>query len=142
MSGLEFLRAIVNGDLPQPPIGHLLNMKIVGGEEGRAEFRITPSEEHYNPIGVVHGGIASTILDSAMACAIQTMLPLGVAYTTIELHINLLRAITLEAGELRAIGEAIHVGRRIGTAQGKLIDKDGKLYAHGTTTCIILSQED
>jgi uncharacterized protein (TIGR00369 family) len=107
-------------------------------ERGRAVFEVVPAEQHFNPIGVVHGGLAMTLLDSAMACSVQSELPAGSGYTTLEAKINLVRPVTLETGKLRAIGKVIHVGSRVGTAEGRLEDASGKLYAHGTTTCIIL----
>lgn len=139
LSGLAFLQAIVNGDLPQPPIASLLNYRLSEVSAGRVVFRGEAHESHYNPIGTVHGGVAATLLDSAMACAIQTHLAEGVAYTTLEIKINYVRAITAVTGQLHAIGTVIHVGRRIGTAEGQLVDDAGKLYAHGTTTCLILT---
>ena len=102
-------------------------------------FEVTPGEQQYNPIGVVHGGLALTLLDSAMACAVQTQLPPGSGYTTLEVKVNLVRAITTRTGKLRAIGKVLHSGSRIGTAEGRLEDLSGKLYAHGTTTCIVLN---
>ncbi len=106
--------------------------------EGRVIFTCVPHEWHYNPIGVVHGGLAATLLDSAMGCCVQTMLPMGVGYTTLELSVNYIRAMTLKTGEVRAIAEIIHSGRQTATAQAKILDADSKLYAHGTTTCLIL----
>ncbi len=138
LSGLEFLQQIRDGRLPAPPIARLLGFTLAEAEPGHAMFEITPGEQHYNPIGVVHGGLAMTLLDSAMACAVQTSLPAGSAYTTLEAKINLVRAITSDTGKLRAIGKVIHAGRRVGTAEGRLEDASGKLYAHGTTTCIVL----
>ncbi|RMF82542.1 MAG: PaaI family thioesterase [Chloroflexi bacterium] len=136
MSGLEFLHAIIAGDLPQPPMAYALNFYLAEAEPGKAVFIGEPGEFHYNPLGVVHGGFASTLLDSAMACACHTTLPQGIGFTTLELKINLVRAITVATGTLRAEGEALHTGKRVLTAAGKLIDADGKLYAHGTTTCL------
>ncbi|MGO8949973.1 MAG: PaaI family thioesterase, partial [Ktedonobacterales bacterium] len=107
-------------------------------DEGRALFVVQPAEYHYNPIGVVHGGLAATLLDSAMSCAIQTTLPAGVGYTTLEIKVNFVRPITLDSGELRCEGKVVHGGSRTATAEGQLLDQAGKLYAHGTTTCIIL----
>jgi len=138
-SGIEFLRAICEGRLPQPPICYLLGYRLVEVEPGRAVFEGTPGEHHYNPIGVVHGGFAMTLLDSCMACAVQSQTPDGSAYTTLEAKINLVRPVTSAVGKLRAIGRTIHVGSRIGTAEGRLEDASGKLYAHATTTCIILA---
>jgi uncharacterized protein (TIGR00369 family) len=102
-------------------------------------FEITPGERHYNPIGVVHGGLAMTLLDSCMGCAVQTHMPAGSSYTTLEAKTNLVRAITSETGKLRAIGRTLHVGKRMATAEGRLEDASGKLYAHATTTCIVLN---
>jgi uncharacterized protein (TIGR00369 family) len=138
MSGIEFLRAIRDGDLPHPPICALLNYKLVEVEPGYAVFEITAGEQHYNPIGVVHGGIAMTLLDSAMGCAVQTQMPAGGGYTTLEAKTNLVRAITADTGKLRAIGKVVHLGKRVATAEARLEDSAGKLYAHATTTCIVL----
>jgi len=139
MSGIEFLRAIRDGRLPSPPIAQLLGMRLAEVERGHAVFEATPAEHHYNPIGVVHGGLALTLLDSAMACSVQTQLPQGTGYTTLEVKVNLVRAITLQTGKLRSIGKIVHAGNRIATAEGRLEDAAGKLYAHGTTTCIVLN---
>jgi len=138
MPGIEFLRAIRDGKLPPPPIAELLGFTLVEVEPGRAVFEVTPGERHYNPIGVVHGGLAMTLLDSAMGCSVQTHMPAGGGYTTLEAKTNLVRAITSETGVLRAIGKVVHVGKRIATAEARLEDKTGKLYAHATTTCIVL----
>jgi len=138
MPGIDFLRAIRDGRLPPPPIAQLLGFSLTEVEPGRAVFEVLPGERHYNPIGVVHGGLAMTLLDSAMGCCIQSKIPPGNAYTTLEAKTNLVRPITLETGRLRAIGEVIHVGKRIATAQGRLEDDAGKLYAHATTTCIVM----
>jgi uncharacterized protein (TIGR00369 family) len=138
LSGIEFLRAIRDRKLPSPPIAMLLGFDLVEVETGRAVFEVTPGERHYNPIGVVHGGLAMTLLDSCMGCAVQTHMPAGSAYTTLEAKTNLVRAITAETGKLRAIGETLHVGKRMATAEGRLEDAAGKLYAHATTTCMVL----
>lgn len=138
MSGLDYLRAIASGELPPPPIAVLLNMSLVEVGPGRAVFAVQPSEYHYNPVGSVHGGLAATLCDSAMACAIHSTLPIGNAYTTVELHVNYIRPITAQTTLLRCIGQTIHVGRRIATAEARLLDASDKLYAHATTTCIIL----
>lgn len=137
MSGMEYLNAMLRGEIPRPPISHTMDFTLESCSEGRAVFSVTPSEFHYNPIGMVHGGLAATLLDSALGCAIHTTLPAGVGYTTLELHINLVRAITKDSGLLRAEAEIIHLGRTLGTAQARLSGSDGKLYAHGTTTCMI-----
>jgi uncharacterized protein (TIGR00369 family) len=139
MTGIEFLRAIRDGRLPAPPIAQLLGFRLVEVEPGHAVFEATPGEQHYNPIGVVHGGLAMTLLDSAMGCCVQTEVPAGAAYTTLEAKTNLVRAITHATGRLRAIGKLVHLGRRMATAEGRLEDAAGKLYAHATTTCMVLS---
>ena len=138
MPGIEFLRAIRDARLPSPPIAQLLGFTLVEVEPGRAAFEVTPGEQHYNPIGVVHGGIAMTLLDSAMGCAVQTQMPAGGGYTTAEAKTNLVRAVTSETGRLRAIGKVLHLGKRVATAEGRLEDPAGKLYAHATATCIVL----
>ena len=139
MAGLDFLRAIRDGDLPPPPMAVLLGFRLTEVEPGHAVFECTPGEQHYNPIGVVHGGLAMTLLDSAMGCCVQTRVPPGGGYTTLEAKTNLVRAITDKTGRLRAIGKLVHLGSRIATAEGRLEDASGKLYAHATTTCIVLS---
>jgi uncharacterized protein (TIGR00369 family) len=138
MSGIEFLRAIRDGRVSPAPISELLGFKLIEVEPGRAVFEVVPGEQHFNPIGVVHGGLAMTLLDSAMACSVQTEIPAGSGYTTLEVKINLVRPITAGTGRMRAVGKTLHVGSRVGTAEGRLEDAAGKLYAHGTTTCIIL----
>ena len=139
MTGIGFLRAIRDGRLPAPPLARVLGFNLVEVESGHAVFEMTPGEQHYNPIGVVHGGIAMTLLDSAMGCCIHTRMPLGSAYTTLEAKTNLVRAITDKTGRLRAIGKVVHVGSRVASAEGRLEDAAGKLYAHATSTCLVLS---
>jgi uncharacterized protein (TIGR00369 family) len=138
MAGIEFLRAIRDRKLPAPPIARLLGFDLVEVEPGHAVFEVTPGEQHYNPIGVVHGGLAMTLLDSAMGCSVQSKMPAGGGYTTLEAKTNLVRAITGETGRLRATGKLVHLGKRVATAEGRLEDAAGKLYAHATTTCLIL----
>lgn len=138
LSGIEFLRAIRDARLPQAPIAVLLGMTLAVVEEGHAEFALTPAEQHYNPIGTVHAGVAATLLDSAMACAVHSLQPAGSGYTTLEFKVNLVRAVTPQAGTLRAIGRVVHAGSRTATAEGRLEDTSGKLYAHASTTCLIL----
>jgi uncharacterized protein (TIGR00369 family) len=138
MDGARYLRAIAEGAAPAPPIAALMDMRLTEVGEGRAVFTLTPQEFHYNPIGSVHGGVAATLLDSAMGCAINTLLPQGTAYTTLEIKVNYIRALTRETGEVRCEGRVIHLGGKIATAEGTITDAAGKLYAHATTTCIIL----
>lgn len=138
MSGIDFLRAIAAGELPPPPIAAVLGFRLADVREREAVFELTPSERLYNPIGVVHGGMAAMVLDSAMGCAVHTLLPLGDGYTTLEMKVNLVRAVTLEVGLLRATGRVVHAGRTTATAEGRLEDGTGKLYAHASTTCQIM----
>lgn len=137
LAGREYLAAIVDGRFPPPPIAKLLGFRLAQIGEGFAVFECTPGEQHYNPIGVVHGGLACTLLDSCMGCALHTTLPAGTAYTTLEVKVNLVRPITMATGLLRAEGRVVHAGKRVGTSEGRLVDSGGKLYAHGTTTCMI-----
>jgi uncharacterized protein (TIGR00369 family) len=137
MSGLHALRAVQSGELPPPPIAVLLGMSLAEVEEGRVVFTAQPAEFHYNPIGVVHGGLAATLLDSALGCAVHSTLPVGTGYTTLEIKVNFVRAVTRETGQLRCEAHVIHQGGRIATAEGKVTDEQGRLYAHGTTTCMI-----
>ena len=138
LAGLDFLRKIIAGELPQPPIAHTLDYALMEIEPGRAVFGFQPSEIHYNPIGLVHGGIPCTLLDSAMGCAVHSTLPAGAGYTTLELKVNIVKAIGKDTGPLRAEGKLIHAGRTTAVAEGRLVDEAGKLYAHATTTCLIL----
>ncbi len=137
LSGLEYLRKIAAGELPGPPIGALMGFGLSELGEGRAVFTAEPAEYHYNPIGVVHGGLAATLLDSAMGCAVHTTLPAGAGYTTLEIKVNYVRALTAETGEVRCEAQVLHVGGRVATAEGRLVDARGKLYAHGTATCML-----
>src|SRR5882757_7310856 len=139
--GLGFLKAIIDGTLPVPPIGDLLGFNLVEAEPGRAVFEGLPKLRHYNPIGTVHGGFALTLMDSCMSCAVQTMLKQGESYTTLEVKVNLVRAITKETGPIRATGRLIHRGRTTGTADGDVRDGKGNLLAHGTTTCMIFPKK-
>ncbi|SEP17088.1 PaaI family thioesterase [Aquisalimonas asiatica] len=137
-SGLEFLQAMFNGELPHPPIGETLNFLPILAEEGRVVFQGTPQAAHYNPISSVHGGWAATLLDSCVGCAVQSTLPRGRGYTTLELKVNYVRALTPDTGPVRAEGKVIHVGGRVATAEGRLTDPAGKLYAHASTTCMVM----
>ena len=134
---MQYIQAIFDGELPAPPISLLMGFRGVEAEPGRALFEMEPGPEHYNPIGSVHGGVALTLLDSAMGCAVHTLLDAGVGYTTVEVKTNFVRPITLETGLIRCEGIVLHKGSRVATAEGKLTDSNGKLLAHGTTTCLI-----
>jgi uncharacterized protein (TIGR00369 family) len=138
MSGLEFMRAVIAGKLPPPPIAATMDFTGTEAEEGRVVFTGEPGEYVYNPLGVVHGGYAMTLLDSAMGCAVQTMLAQGEGYTSLETSVNFVRPITKETGRIRCEGKVLHRGGRLATAEGRLVaESTGKLLAHGTTTCMI-----
>ena len=141
MSGLRYIEAIQRGEMPSAPMASLMGLSIAEVEEGRVVFAVEPAEYHYNPIGAVHGGLACTISDSAMGCAVHTTLPAGVGYTTLELKTNLLRAITLDSGRLLCEGRTLHVGGRTATAEASLTDASGRLCAHATTTCLLFRPE-
>jgi uncharacterized protein (TIGR00369 family) len=136
-TGLQFLQRIVDGSIGPPPITRTLGFRLSEVAPGFALFTMTPGYKHYNPLGSVHGGVASTLLDSCMSCAIQTNLDKGVGYITLELKVNLVRAMTDATGPVRAEGRSLYVGRRSATAEGKIIDGKGTLLAHGTTTCLV-----
>ena len=137
LSGMQYIQAIFAGELPPPPISELIGFRGVSAEPGRAVFEMEPGPQHYNPIGSVHGGIALTLLDSAMGCAVHTTLERGVGYTTLEVKTNFVRPITADTGMIRCEGIVIHKGSRVATAEGKVTDAEGKLLAHGTTTCLV-----
>lgn len=139
MSGLGFLETIRDGGLPPAPISELLGFSLTEVEVGRAVFSAEPGEQHYNPIGVVHAGLALTMLDSAMGCAVHSTCEEGTGYTTLETKVNLVAAITAETGPISAEGRIVARGRRVATAEGRVTaEGDGKLLAHGTSTCLIL----
>ncbi len=137
LSGFDFLNAIMNGEFPISHIGKTMDFFPVESEPGRVVFQGTPGRQHYNPLGGVHGGYFCTLLDSAVGCAVQSMLPKGIGYTTLEIKVNLIRALSDKTGPVRAEGKVIQVGRQVGTAEGRIIDASGKVYAHATTTCLI-----
>jgi uncharacterized protein (TIGR00369 family) len=137
-SGLEFLRAIVAGELPPAPIQELLGFRLVEADEGRVVFRGEPGPHHYNPIGTVHGGFAATLLDSATGAAVHSTLPQGSAYVTLEVKYNLVRAITAETGPVLAEGGVVHRGKTVATVEATLkAEEGGALLAHATSTCLI-----
>jgi uncharacterized protein (TIGR00369 family) len=138
LSGLEFFKKMIAGELPPPPLVVLLGLKLVEAEPGRVTFTGVAREEFYNGMGVAHGGFAATLLDSALGCAINTMMPAGRVFTTIDLQIHYTRALRREAGELRCTATVVHVGSRTATSEGRIVDAAGKVYAHGTTTCMLV----
>ncbi|HEX6800116.1 MAG TPA: PaaI family thioesterase [Ktedonobacterales bacterium] len=140
MSGIEALRAMLSGEIPPPPITAALGFRVTAVEEGSVTFAFTPAEYHYNPIGSVHGGVAATLLDSAMGCSVHTLLPAGVGYTTLEIKVNYIRPLIAASGAVRAVGSVLHLGNKTAIAEGKLLGADGKLYAHATTTCLIMRE--
>ncbi|HZQ01445.1 MAG TPA: PaaI family thioesterase [Reyranella sp.] len=137
MDGMALFGEIVAGRLPAPPICQALGIWLSEVERGRVVFAYEPRFEHYNPLGSVHGGIAATLLDSAMGCCIHTTLKAGTGYTTVEIKVNYVRAMTDKTGPVKAEGKVINVGARIATSEGRLFDAAGKLLAHGTTTCLV-----
>jgi uncharacterized protein (TIGR00369 family) len=139
MAGMELLIAVMEGTLPAPPIQQTLDFRLVKVERGYTAFVGIPKLEYYNPLGSVHGGYIAALLDSCMACAVHSTLDVGSSYATLEIKINYVRAITSDTGEVRAEGKVVNSGKRIATAEGRLFDLAGKLYAHGTTTCLILN---
>ena len=138
MSGLEVMQLIADGELPPPPIAALLGMDVEEVGPGYATFGLVPDARMLNPIGSVHGGVAATLLDSCMGCAVHTTLEPGLGYTTAQLNVHYLRSMQPGMGRVRATGTVLHRGRKQATAEAKLVDADGRLLAHGTTTCLIL----
>ena len=136
-TGLQMMQAMLRGEIPYPHIAKTLSFLIVEVDSGRAVFQGTPGVEHLNPMGSVHGGWFATLLDSALGCAVHTMMPPGRGYTTAELGVNLVKAITPNVQRVRAEGKVIHCGRQLATAEARLIGPDGTLYAHATTTCLV-----
>ncbi|RYX90250.1 MAG: PaaI family thioesterase [Comamonadaceae bacterium] len=137
LTGLQVMQAMLEGKLPYPHIAETLDFSLVEVGEGRAVFQGVPQLKHYNPLGTVHGGWYATLLDSALGCAVHTMMPAGRGYTTAELGVNIVRAASFKSGPLRAIGTVIHCGRQLATAEARIVGADGKLYAHATTTCLV-----
>lgn len=136
-TGLAFMQAMMRGEVPAPPISRTLDFVLVEVEAGRAVFQGTPREAHYNPLGGVHGGWFATLLDSALGCAVHTVMQPGRAYTTAELHLNLVRGLSTRVPRVRAEGRVLHAGRQLATAEARLVGPDGTLYAHGSTTCLV-----
>lgn len=136
-TGLEMMQAMLHGEVPYPHIADTMDFLLVEANFGEAIFQGTPQLKHYNPLGSVHGGWFATIMDSALGCAVHTSLALGYGYTTAELSVNIVRAASTKTGPLRAIGKVLHSGRQLATAEAQIVDVNGKLYAHGTTTCLV-----
>jgi uncharacterized protein (TIGR00369 family) len=135
--GLTFLQKMIDRELPAPPIAELIGFDLIEASPGKAVFEGMPAFRHYNPLGTVHGGFAMTLLDSCLGCCIHTTMQKGEGYTTLEIKVNLVRAITKDTGMVRATGRLIHRGRTTATAEGDIRDAAGNLLAHGTTTCMI-----
>ncbi|SDG17851.1 PaaI family thioesterase [Epilithonimonas hungarica] len=139
MSGFDFLKGILNGEIPQAPIAETLGFHPLSLEKGKAVFEFEPQEFHYNPIGSVHGGVITTVLDTVMGCSLQSALPQGVAYTTLELKVNFLKAVSHKNGKLNSTGKIIHLGKSTALVEADLKDEDGKIYAHGVSTCMLFN---
>lgn len=139
LTGFEFLNEVLQGNIPPPPIAQTLDFHPLSVEEGKVMFEFIPQEFHYNPIGSVHGGVISTLLDTAMGCAIHSVLGQGVAYTTLELKVNFIKAVTIESGKLFVEGRIIHSGRTTALVEGDLRSENGTLYAHSVSTCMIFN---
>ena len=138
MSGYDYLKAMGEGKIPLPPILHTLDFKVNHLEKGVVIFSFEPQEFHYNPIGSVHGGVITAILDSAMGCSLHSLLDAGVGYTTLELKVNFLKAVNIKTGLLKAVGKVINAGSRSALVEAQLVDESGKIYAHAVSTCMIL----
>jgi uncharacterized protein (TIGR00369 family) len=136
-TGLEMMQMMLRGELPYPPIARTLNFQLMEADAGRAVFQGTPGADHLNPMGTIHGGWYATLLDSALGCAVHTMMPAGRGYTTAELGVNLVKAIGGNVQRVRAEGKVVHCGRQLATAEARLFGPDGTLYAHATTTCLV-----
>ena len=141
LSGADFFAAITAGTIPPPPVMRALDFDGISFGEGRAVFRLTPREFHYNPLGTVHGGVFATLLDSACGCAVHTTLPVGVFYTSLDLSVKFLRPVTVETGPITAEGTVVHLGRRTALAEARITDAAGKVYVTATSSCLLLRPE-
>jgi uncharacterized protein (TIGR00369 family) len=137
MSGLELIKGFCDGNIPPPPSASLIGFSVTEVDEGRVVMRLAPHEYHYNPNGMMHGGILATLLDSVMGCAVHTTLPKGRAYTSLEIKVNFVRAVTNDSGELAAEGKIVHGGRQSAVAEAKMVDAKGRLCATASTTCLV-----
>jgi uncharacterized protein (TIGR00369 family) len=140
LDGLSALRAMIAGELPAPPIATLLGFDLVEVDEGRVVFAVEPGDQHYNPIGMVHGGLAATLIDSATGCAVHTTLPAGAGYTTTDVQVRFVRPITRDTGRIECVGQVVHRGRTLATAEARLSAGD-RLLAHGTASLLILPSD-
>lgn len=140
LGGLEFFRRIVRGELPLPPLPRLLGFRLVEVEEGRAVIAADPAVAFYNGLGSVHGGFTASLLDTALGCVVNTVMPGGKAYTTVELKVTIVGAMRSETGEVRCLAQTIYAGGRIATAEARIVDGHGRLYAHGTATCMAVER--
>ncbi len=138
LTGLEYFKRVLAGEFAVPPMLEMLGIRFVEVDRGRVVLAAMVEERFYNGTGVAHGGFAATLMDTALGCAINTTTPVGKRFTTLELKVNLTRALTVRTGEVRCEGVAVHVGSRTATSEARIVDKDGKLYAHGSTTCIAI----
>ncbi len=138
LAGLGFLRKLMAGELPPPPLIALLGIDLVSAEPGRVTMRMMAGEYHYNPLGTVHGGAVASLLDSVMGCAVHSTLPHGRSFTTLEIKVNYLRAVTTASGPLTAVGEVVHAGRRQAVAEARLLDGSDRLCATASSTCLLL----
>jgi uncharacterized protein (TIGR00369 family) len=139
MDGLSLWRGLLEGHVPAPPIAKVLGFEVAEVELGRVLFTYLPLPDHYNPLGTIHGGVAATLLDSAMGCSVHTTLAAGMGFTTLEIKVSYVRAMTDQTGPVKIEGKVINVGKRVATAEGRLVDQEGRLLAHGTTTCLIFA---
>ncbi|MGI5522007.1 PaaI family thioesterase [Micromonospora sp. CA-259024] len=137
-SGIDMLRAMIAGELAAPPVMHLIDMARMEANEGWVAVELIPQEFHYNPLGTVHGGVISTLLDTAAGCAVHTTLPAGVGYTSLDLNVKFLRPVTVDSGTLRCEGTVLQRGRRTALAEARITDASARLIAHATSTCLIL----
>ena len=139
LDGVEALRAMMHGEIPPPPIAKLFGFRFHAVENGKVQMSLVPDESHYNPLGMVHGGVMATMLDTAMGCSVQSTLQQGRGYTTLNISVNYIRAITIATGEVFAEGTVVHAGRSTAIAHGRVVDASGKLYATADTTCMLFN---
>jgi len=142
MTGIEWLRAMARRDAPPPPLADVLGFRLEQIEPGDVTVTLEPQEFHYNPMGVLHGGMAATLFDSALGCAVQSLLPPGYIAPTMQLQISYVRPVTVQTGKVFCTGKVIHIGKKSATAEGRLVDQEGKLYAHSTGTFILTGPEE